>query len=131
MMTIVVIILLLDVATIVLGIKILHKPQIRTVKSTVPVTRILVPSNGATLSGVKALDAYSTRSQKVTGVDFLATGGTLHDTNIGTGHRSDVGWATRWDTTTVPNGTYTLVSVGYLGNGHTARSFNIIVIVKN
>lgn len=129
-LAVVVVILLLDGATVVIGIKALHKFQSTTVQTTVPATRILVPSSGTTLSGVQALDASAVTSQ-VTGVNFLATGGTLHDTNIGIGHRTSYGWTTKWNTATVANGTYTLVSVGYLGNGLSARSFNIMVAVKN
>lgn len=130
MMAIVVVILLLGVVTVVLGIETLHKTHSTKVQTTVAATRIFVPSSGATLSGVEALDAYPGTTQ-VTAVDFLATGGTLHDTNIGIGHATRYGWVTKWNTTTVANGKYTLVSVGYLGNGHTARSFNIMVAVKN
>jgi hypothetical protein len=64
-------------------------------------------------------------------VDFVATGGRLHDTKIGTGTPSLVGWVSRWDTRTEANGTYNLVSVGYDAQGLSSSSSSIVVTIKN
>ena len=41
------------------------------------------------------------------------------------------GWLASWDTTTVPDGPYTLQSVAYAADGNTGRSSGVAVTVKN
>jgi hypothetical protein len=124
-------ILLLGLASTVLGILTLRKiPDNTTQGGTAAVTTIITPTSGATLSGLVTIDVRPI-GQNVVGVDILATGGGLHDTNIGTATLSLVGWQLNWSTNSVANGTYTLVSVGYNSTGQTDRSFSITVTVKN
>ena len=52
--------------------------------SNVPTTRVLVPSNGETLTGSEYLDASASDAVKVTKVEFRATGGALNDAVVGT-----------------------------------------------
>jgi hypothetical protein len=127
----VVAVLALGLATTGLGIATLHKVDALGAPSgPVPATTIVTPTTGATLSGSELLDVRPINSS-VVAVDMLGTGGTLHDTKIGTTSLSLVGWELMWNTTTVANGTYTLVSVGYSGTGQSDRSFSITVTVKN
>jgi len=127
----VVAILLVGITSTVLGILTLNKVQGITAPSgTVPATTIIAPTSGSTLSRLVTIDARPI-GPAVVGVDVLATGGTLHDTNIGTATLSLVGWQLKWATNTVANGTYSLVSVGYNSSGQTDRSFAITVTVKN
>ncbi len=95
-----------------------------------PATSLVAPSSGNTISGTQVLDAKAIGSN-VVAVDFLATGGRLHDAKIGTGTASLVGWVSSWNTRTEANGTYSLVSVGYDAQGHSDRSPSVVVTVTN
>jgi hypothetical protein len=95
-------------------------------------TAVLVPSNGATLSGTSAvLDASATGTSDVTSVQFELTGGTLSNDIVGTATLALWGWYVYWDSTSVPNGTYTLQSVATEVGGTTAASSGITVQVSN
>ena len=72
-------------------------------------TIVVLPSDGASLSGSPYLDAVS--SPGVTQVQYDLSGGTLSGSVIGTATPTLFGWIAGWNTTTVPNGTYTLQSV--------------------
>lgn len=81
-----------------------------TVDNPTPTTSVLIPSNQTTQSGATALlDASA--SPNVGAVSFELSGGTLSDKVIATATPTIYGWLAQWDTTTVPNGTYTLQSV--------------------
>jgi hypothetical protein len=67
----------------------------------------------------------------VTTVDSIATGGFLHDTKITTALLSPAGWIGQWNSTTVANGAYRIVSVGYDGAGRSARGLAIMVKAVN
>jgi hypothetical protein len=98
-------------------------------------TQLLVPSNGSSVSGTTVLDASATPGLTVSGVQFEISGGSLSDQVVGTATPSLYGWIYEWDTTTVPNGTYTLQSVatstGPLAGTVTATSPGITVTVNN
>jgi outer membrane protein assembly factor BamB len=74
-------------------------------------TQVLVPQNGATLSGSAVLDAAAPGGGDVTSVQFVASGGTLSDTVVGTATLTYYGWIALWNTSSVPNGTYTVQAV--------------------
>jgi hypothetical protein len=100
-----------------------------TVQS-LPTTSILVPSTGATLSGTAAtLDASATNA---TNVEFLLFGGSFGFSPpvICTATPTAYGWLCSWNTTTVPNGSYTLVSYAS-GPGGNAASSGVGIKVKN
>jgi hypothetical protein len=95
-----------------------------------PTTSVLIPSNGATLSGACAiLDASASNA---TSVEFLLFGGTYGFSGhlVGTATSSFYGWIDIWNTTTVPNGSYVLVSVAS-GPGGTTASSGVTMTVKN
>jgi hypothetical protein len=119
--------LLLGLVGTVLGIHSLG----RTDSGPEPATSLVTPTNGAVLSGMTGLDATAITPTTVTAVQFLATGGTLHDAKIATAGLAIIGWVAKWDTTTVPNGSYTVVSVGYNSAGHSSRSSGVAITVKN
>jgi ribosome biogenesis protein Tsr3 len=92
-----------------------------TVKNP-PTTSVLIPSKGATLSGTSAtLDASASNA---TSVEFLLFGGVYGYSApvICTASPTYYGWACNWNTTTVPNGSYTLVSYASGQGGSTASS---------
>lgn len=100
--------------------------------SGLPVTRILEPADGATVSGPKVtLVAAASDAWGVTGVEFRLSGGAVADAPIGTGAASAYGWYVDWNTTTVPNGTYTLESVAEGAAGDQGRSPPVTVVVEN
>ena len=101
-----------------------------TVNNPAPTTTVLIPSNGATQFGTAALlDASA--SANVTSVKFELTGGTLSDQVVATATPTYYGWLAQWNTTTVPNGTYTLQSVAAYSGGVTGTSPGVTVTVAN
>ena len=70
-------------------------------------TGVLRPANGAVLSGTVVLFALA---RAATQVQFTLTGRGYHDTVVATGRPSSFGWLAYWNSTSVPNGTYTLES---------------------
>jgi|HubBroStandDraft_6_1064221.scaffolds.fasta_scaffold66454_1 hypothetical protein len=94
-----------------------------------PSTAVLVPSNGATVSGTSVvLDAGA--SAGVTQVQFELTGGSLTDSVIATATATYYGWIAEWNSTTVADGTYTLQSVATEGTSSTT-STGISITVSN
>ena len=100
--------ILVVVAALTLGAAMSALPaQIAGAQS--PSTSVLVPASGATLSGSTYLDASASNA---TSVEFLLFGGTYgYDAPVVcTATLSYYGWLCSWNTTTVPNGSYALVS---------------------
>jgi hypothetical protein len=96
-----------------------------------PTTAILIPSNGATVSSTTTLGAKASDNRNVSRVEFHLTGGSYHDSRIGVATRTYYGWLFDWDTTSVPNGAYTLNSVAFDPAGNRARSPDISITVQN
>lgn len=95
------------------------------------VTQVLVPHEGAAVSGRTVLDASVTQIHGMTTLQFRVTGGSLHDAVVGTGRLTVAGWITLWDTTTVANGVYKLQSVLNRTGGPPYASAPVVVIVDN
>jgi YVTN family beta-propeller protein len=99
-----------------------------------PTTSILIPSNGATLSGTDAtLDASASNSTRV---EFLLFGGRFgyNAPVLCTATSTLYGWFCAWNTTTVPNGSYVLVSEAFNAIGgvvESALSSGVNITVKN
>jgi outer membrane protein assembly factor BamB len=96
-----------------------------------PITSVVIPSNGATLSGTTTFDAQASDNVKVSRVEFRLTGGSSNNALIGVANPSPYGWIAQWDTTTVPNGPYTLNSVAYDPANNSGRSANVNITVQN
>ena len=94
-------------------------------------TRVLVPSGGAVLNGAPYLDAEASDGPGVTKVVFELTGGTLSNQVIATGTSTYVGWLAKWNTTSVPNGTYSLQSLATDADNDTDTSTPLSVTVNN
>ena len=95
-------------------------------------TSVLIPSNGAALSGTRAiLDASASASAGVATVQFVLTGGSYNQTVIGTAVPTLYGYILVWNTTGVPGGTYTLQSLVTDDDSNTAYSAAITVTVDN
>jgi hypothetical protein len=97
--------------------------------SPTPTTSVGIPSNGATLSGSTYLDAYASNA---TSVKFLLFGGSYgyNAPVVCTAAPTIYGWLCGWDTTTVPNGSYFLVSEAFNSTG-SAFSSGVGVTVDN
>ena len=100
-----------------------------TVKNPLPTTSVLIPSNGATLSGSTYLDASGSNA---TSVEFLLFGGSygLSGHLVGTATPTLYGWLYSWNTTTVSNGSYVLLSEAF-NDGSSAFSAGVSITVTN
>ncbi|MGH9079090.1 MAG: hypothetical protein ACRDYE_03225 [Acidimicrobiales bacterium] len=96
-----------------------------------PRVEVLLPANGARLSGTKVLDAAPVNDPGMVKLEFLLSGPTRSETPIAVARGSLVGWFARWDTTSVANGTYTLRGVAYDADGATTESPGTTVTVRN
>jgi uncharacterized protein YjbI with pentapeptide repeats len=105
--------------------------QVNVQPTTQYFTRVLLPSDGASLAGSQYLDAAASDSPGVTKVVFEVSGGTLSDQVIATATPTIYGWLAQWNTTTVPNGIYTLQSVATDADNNTDTSTPISVTVNN
>ena len=92
------------------------------VENSAPTTDIVVPSSsGTSVSGTQVpLDATASANVRVNKVQYYLTGGSLDNAIIATASPTDYGWLASWNSTTVPNGTYTLQSEASDGAGHVA-----------
>ena len=91
---------------------------------------MLIPKSGTTLSGTTAtLDASASNA---TSVEFWLFGGSYGESGhlIGTAKPTLYGWVTIWNTTTVPNGSYVLLSEAVNG-GSSGVSAGVTIIVSN
>jgi Right handed beta helix region/Bacterial Ig domain len=104
------------------------------VDNTAPTTSVLVPSGGASVSGTAVvLDASATDPGgfPMASVQFELTGGSLSDSVIATGTPTLYGYLTEWNSTSVPDGTYTLQSLAHDPVGMVGTSPGITVTVDN
>jgi peptidoglycan/LPS O-acetylase OafA/YrhL len=108
-----------------LGIKSLDKPT-----NPLPVMSIVIPSNGKILKGSQLLLATAPYHLGISKVEFRISGETLNDLLIGTTLFTQE-WQFLWNTTTVPNGTYTLRSVAYGAGRERSTSPGVTVRVAN
>jgi alpha-tubulin suppressor-like RCC1 family protein len=116
-------------------------PAILTVTIAPPTTSVLTPATGATVVGDIWLDASAQSSVPIGtapgtvpigSVRFEVSGGSLSDFVVDTGTDTRYGWIGAWDTSDVPNGTYTLQSVAsYFGTGGSGTSPGVTVTVDN
>jgi len=90
---------------------------------------VVLPADGSTLTGTVLLDTDA--RGPVAGVDYRLTGGALSDAVVGTATNSPYGWIFEWDTTTVPEGTYSLRARAIDGTSGVAYSPPITVTVHN
>jgi hypothetical protein len=104
-----------------------------TVDNPPPIATVLVPADGATVSGTSQPISAST-PPGLLDLTFEISGGTLTDQPVGISgpNSSDTTWTGQWNTTTVPDGTYTLQCVAtYPPNGLSATGPGITITVAN
>jgi uncharacterized protein YjbI with pentapeptide repeats len=105
--------------------------QVDVLPTTQYFTRVFVPPNGTVLSGAPYLDAGASDGPGVTKVVFEVTEGSLINKVIATATPTYYGWIAQWNTTTVPNGNYSLESVATDADNNTDTSTPITVMVNN
>jgi uncharacterized protein YjbI with pentapeptide repeats len=101
-----------------------------TVNNPPPTTSVLIPSNGTSVSGASSLLDAAT-SPNVSTVTYELSDGTISDMVIASGTLTYYGWLAQWNTTTVPNGAYSLVSVAAYPDGVSTASAPISITVNN
>jgi 4-amino-4-deoxy-L-arabinose transferase-like glycosyltransferase len=99
-------------------------------ESTVPVTSVLSPSNGTTVSGtnVELIAKASAPNSSIKEVRFVLSGGGLSPRFVGNEFFARYSY---WDSTTVPNGTYSLRSLATSASGKGSLSRAITITVDN
>ena len=108
------------------------EPITVTVNNQPPTTSVLIPSGGASLSGATALlDASASSAVGIASVTYEVSGNGLTDQVIATGTPTLYGYLAQWNTTAVPNGTYSLVSVATDTVAEATTSASISVTVDN
>ena len=106
--------------------------SVAVLDATPPTTAMITPADGDTVSGSSVvLDASASDLGGVTAVEFHAADASSNDTVIGSATSTIYGWLYVWDTTPVPNGTYSLTSVAHDNAGNTTTSTPITVTVQN
>jgi virginiamycin B lyase len=101
-----------------------------TVNNPPPTTSVLIPSNGATLSGSTTLDASASNA---TTVEFRLFGG-VYGYNapvLCTATATIYGWLCTWNTATVPSGSYTLLSEAFGAGGSAFSPVGVNITVHN
>lgn len=127
--------LLIGLAAAGIGLLDLHKinkinGHIASVSFSVPATSITTPTTGQTISGAVLLVARPLGND-VTGVQFVATGGSSHSVLIANGAEFIAGWGANWNSAKLPNGTYQISSIGYNTAGRSSQSPAVTVRVQN
>ena len=102
-----------------------------TVTAPAPTTSVLLPSSGATVSGDIFLNAVASSPVGIALVTFEVSGGSITDQVLSSAVSWRYGWLGAWDTTDVPNGTYTVQSVATDNLGQSTTSAPITVTVAN
>jgi hypothetical protein len=94
-----------------------------------PTTSVVIPSNGATLSGSTLLDASASNA---TSVEFQLFGGVygFYGPILCTATPTYYGWLCSWNTTSVPNGSYLVSSLAFNSTG-SAYSGGVNITVHN
>jgi hypothetical protein len=96
------------------------------------VTAVLIPSGAATVLGTKALvDASASSASGIASVTFEVSGNGLTNQVVATGTATLYGYLAQWNTTAVPNGTYTIQSVAIDTGGNATTSAPVSVTVNN
>ena len=95
-----------------------------------PASGVLIPSNGAALSGSTSLDAWATNN--ATSVEFRLFGGIYGFSGpvVCTAKPTPYGWICAWNTSSVPNGFYVLVSEAF-NSGGGALGGGVSIAVNN
>jgi len=96
-----------------------------------PHATVVKPGNGSTLRGRQFLDVTVQDPFDVTRVEFLLSGEGRQGTPLSTGGETNYGWIGAWNTSTVPNGTYTIDAAVTDSGGRSVTTVPVEVRVDN
>jgi peptidoglycan/LPS O-acetylase OafA/YrhL len=109
-----------------LGLAALDTPD-----SALPLMRMFAPKSGTVLTGTTSLTALASFNVGLTGVEFEVSGGTAHNVVIGSAALTSGVWVLSWNSTSVPNGTYSVRAVALNAAGDRSAGKAITVKVAN
>ena len=92
---------------------------------------VVLPRNGSTLHGRRFLDVTVSDQFDVTKVDYVLSGPGRESATFATGSRTKYGWIGGWNTSTVPNGSYTIDATVSDSGGRTVTTPPVEVRVEN
>ena len=92
---------------------------------------VTLPLNGSTLYGKQFLDVGVSDQFDVTKVHYVLSGPSREGVTFATGYLSKYGWIGRWNTSTVPNGRYTIEAKFTDSGGRAVTTPPVVVRVKN
>jgi hypothetical protein len=103
-----------------------------TIDHTAPATSVIVPArNGTVLTGTAMLEAAATDAHGVKRVEFRLSGNGANGNLIATSTQTAYGWIATWDSTSVPNGDYTISSTAIDSGGNRQTSGPRSVTIRN
>jgi hypothetical protein len=106
-------------------------PNTFRVTGSPPITTLVKPVTGSQVHGSQYLLANASDDLGVKSVMFELSGQASVATDICRGVQFQYGWICGWNSTTVPNGTYTMRSVVTNTVGQVTRSTGVLVHVEN
>ena len=92
---------------------------------------VTLPSSGSTVHGRQYLDVGVSTQFDVTKVDYVLSGPGRDDAVFAVGRQSKYGWLGRWDTSTVPDGSYTIEAKVRDSGGRSVTTAPVEVRVDN
>jgi hypothetical protein len=92
---------------------------------------VTLPRNGSTLHGRQFLDVRVSDLFDIRKVVYVLNGPGHADATFATGSQSNYGWLGGWDTSTVPNGSYTIEAKVSDSGGRSVRTSPVEVRVQN
>ena len=92
---------------------------------------VILPRNGSTVHGKPVLDVVASDWYDVTKVAYVLSGPGREDSIVATGSRTHYGWLGRWNTLTVPNGSYAIDATIDDSGGRSVRTRPVEVRVEN
>ncbi len=92
---------------------------------------VTLPHNGSTIHGKQLLDVVVSDVFDVTRVDYVLSGPGIEGASFATGSRTNYGWIGGWNTSGVPNGSYTIVVTVSDSGGRSIRTPPVEVRVAN
>jgi hypothetical protein len=109
----------------------LHACELRKIalSAIAPLTQMVLPASGQRVAGRQVLGAVASSAAGLRNVQFVITGQGRR--SVVTAARWIAGWLGVWQTTSVPNGVYTVHVIAYGLNGRVSESRGIVVDVAN
>jgi hypothetical protein len=92
---------------------------------------VTLPANGSTLHGREFLDVAVSDVFDVSKVEYVLTGQGREGVTISSGYQSNYGWIGGWNTSTVPNGSYTIEAIVRDSGGRAVTTLPVEVRVEN